>query len=242
MFCHVSALVLAIALVRDVPLTYGKEPGITCLKRTLVSLLNNNQGPEEELISDQVSILWYPLKTRWPTHMKLQIGDEIFDARGGFSRKGSAEGAERLANGSNQGFWRFKLKVTEAELERIRKHIDERIGRPSSATCVSGSCGAITNNSAISIPVPFSKVPSLAALYLTITKRLGYSRIASVEFIGKNKVGSFVSLGLASEYAVPALGAAYAVVGYLIVRMLTPDGNNETAVVPLEIKPVSDRK
>ena len=100
-------------------------------------------------------------------------------------------------------------------------------------SCVAGVCHIIKKNTTIKIPFPFSHVPVLNAAYLSLIKRLGYSRIVEVYHVVSLNWKSFVS----SEAAVELWVTYQLSLGVAGLIVLAVDEFNEK-IIPIII-PIS---
>jgi len=65
--------------------------------------------------------------------------------------------------------------------------------------CIGGACKAIKSSTGIIIPFPFSQVPTLAALYLTVMHKLGYTRITKIDYMGKSAIKNLLATEIPGE-------------------------------------------
>lgn len=148
--------------------------------------------------SNEIGYIWYP-KSDFKIfgHIEIAVDEMHWDATAGFHRSASAEAAARAAGLGSKGFYRFTLKATDQEMEKMRRYVASNPKfRGSLSTCVSGVCKAISTNMGFIIPPPFKESPFLSAIYLTSLKVLGFSRISKIEYVGKNE---FKNLFLTTE-------------------------------------------
>ncbi len=188
----------------------------------------------KDLISDQVSIVWYP-KPKYinATHAELKVGDRVYDLTGNVKNNASAKAVERAANGNGRGYIEFKLKVTQKELDNLKKTLVEQEGKPAGPTCIGGVCNALQNSTDIVIPPPFKYVPSMAAVYMTAAKKLGYTRISDIKYVGKGSAAKAVSsVQVGVETWMTYTAGKYA--GYVIVEGVDFAGNTIRNIVPIE--------
>lgn len=156
---------------------------------------------DEDQLAKEVQIFWYP-NSRYltMTHTEFAVNETLWDATAGFHKTGSPTAARRAANQGGFGYVAFHIKVTPNELQEITRFLDENNNKKRLQNCMSGTCNAITKNSGVIIPFPFSKVPTLAAAYLTVAKKLGYERIAEIEWVGKNNIKKYVPGSILGEF------------------------------------------
>ncbi len=195
---------------------------------------------DDAKLTDRVQILWYPISD-YPmiSHASLVVGDRVWDANKGFHRGGTITDHENHAMAGYQGYFSFYLKLTADERVALETYLIERDGKSMWQTCVSGACRALRANTGICIPVPFSQVPTLSALYLSLRKMLGDRRIAAIEYTGNSPLYNLVlSSAIVFESVVGLLfcgGVSYAMTLWIneageLVSKLIPivlSGGNE---------------
>lgn len=202
---------------------------LDCLQRAL----SKSPSPRAEMLKDKVEVIFYPKAGGiiFP-HTELSVDGVFWNARKEYKPGATNAVAERAARAGSKGFFRFKLAVTEDELNSLRGFLKEREGKQIPFQfCASGACKAITQNTGIVIPLPFSKSPALSAAYLTAVQKLGYSRVVKIEYVGKNAFRNLLTPGVIGE----ALhGYDVYVVGGLIITGVNELGQLVQDAVPLQ--------
>jgi hypothetical protein len=186
-----------------------------------------------EFFHPEVELLWYP-RTNFVifTHTEIKIGNNIYDPLLGVHNIKDFDKAVRSAyRNSWNSFFRFKLSVTPRELANLEEFIRLTKGQRRLQTCVGGSCKMLKQFLGLRIPPPFSQIPTLAALYLTIAHKLGYKKILKVEFVGNHHWRTLLGIGPLSELSYAAQLAATGAI--LIVWAVDYLGDINTFIVPI---------
>ncbi|MBK9038081.1 MAG: hypothetical protein IPL83_02785 [Bdellovibrionales bacterium] len=168
---------------------------VKCIKMCKSTELGTPKVIDEATIEREVEIIWYPNSQYFPvTHTELVVDGTLWSGFFGYQMEGESVDRERAAKIGGRGFLSFHLKVTDSELHRIQKYLKENSGKFKLQFCVSAVCNAVTKNSGIVIPFPFSQVPTLAVAYLGLVQKLGYKRVTKIEWVGQRKLGKFLSI------------------------------------------------
>lgn len=171
---------------------------------------------DEATIDKEVEIIWYPNSQYFPvTHTELVVDGTLWNGFFGYQMEGVSVDRERAAKIGGRGFLSFHLKVTDSELHRIQDYLKQNSGKFKLQSCVSALCKAVTKNSGIVIPFPFSKVPTLAVSYLGLVQKLGYKRVTKIEWVGQRKLSRFLSVQPFFESWM-AYASGRLIVGFLI--------------------------
>lgn len=171
----------------------GSEP---CLKKVVQSLqieeaalsqTSKIVAPTSGKIDDKVAIYWYP-KAGYVaiSHSELQVGDEIWSGVMVNRLKQETPAiAKQKAMKSNKGYFKFDVSVTPEELKRLQDDLRARNGKSTGQMCIGSACKALTKNTGLVVPFPFTQIPTLNAIYLTAMHKLGYARIPNISYVGK---------------------------------------------------------
>jgi hypothetical protein len=175
----------------------AKEP---CGKTALQKILS--PAPKVEQLTDSVDLLYYP-KAGYHliSHVELRVKDKVWEQMLGTREKAAYEVAERKARLGGYGFYRFRLRATPEEVERLETYLRTRAGdgKVRIQSCISGACRSLNQAGILYVPPPFSRVPLLSAAYLRIRSLTGARRIESVHFIGKSQIRSLISTEVLNE-------------------------------------------
>ncbi|MEW6057839.1 MAG: hypothetical protein AB1540_14620 [Bdellovibrionota bacterium] len=191
----IKPLFFLITLIGLAPFSLEAADG--CLSRVIRPLIGSQAT---EYINDSVELIWYPRAGYvLLSHYELGIDGKLYSALMGLEKKTTIEVATRAAKSGGKGFFRFKLRVTADELDRLKNYVDSNLNKPRFQMCVGGVCKVITKNTRAVIPFPFSKVPTLNAIYLTVAHKLGYSRIVGIEYVGKSAIRNLITTEIPYE-------------------------------------------
>ncbi len=69
------------------------------------------------------------------------------------------------------------------------------VPRPGSPSCVEGTCLALRDSDILKVPILARNVPILNALYMATLRLIPGSRVTSVEYIGRNAIGTVFGSG-----------------------------------------------
>jgi hypothetical protein len=205
--------------------------------RTAVRAVRAGVG-DAKALTETVAINWIPDNM----HSELQVDGKVWNLVGGYERGREATAFERVMRSAKRGFVRFELRVTPEELERMKDYLELNKGTKAAQTCIGGVCNVIDRTTGILIPTPFSKGPALSALYLTLTRSLGYTRIGEITVFGRiggTATGGAIlhEAGLASLLAAPLAASAglTARATYLLsIPVVDRFGKATQLIVPLE--------
>lgn len=187
-----------------------------CVKMCKGAELGTPRVIHEATIEKEIEIIWYPNSKYFPvTHTEIVVDGTLWSGFFGYQMEGDSVDRERAAKTGGKGFLSFHLKVTDSELHRIQEYLKENSGKFKFQSCVSAACKAVTKNSGIVIPFPFSQVPTLAAAYLGVLQKLGYKRVTKIEWIGQRKLSKFLSVQPFFE-SLMLYGYGRLIVGFLI--------------------------
>jgi hypothetical protein len=139
-----------------------------------------------EYINDKVSIVYFPGRM----HTEITVNGKLYNPTGGFSDNGGEESL--YLRGST--FARFKIRVTEEELQNIAELVQKLTF--SIQSCVSGACKPVNKFTGLPIPPPFNSLPILNAAYLGFLKTTGLhmGRIEKIEIQGPIKTFAAMEL------------------------------------------------
>ncbi|NDF14028.1 hypothetical protein EB061_01730 [bacterium] len=175
----------------------AKEP---CIKTALQKILSPT--PKVEKLTDSVDLLYYPKAGYLAiSHVELRVKDKVWEQMSSTIEKAAYEVAERKAKQGGYGFYRFRLRATPEEVERLETYLRTRAGdgKVRIQSCVSGACDSLNQAGILYVPPPLSKVPLLSAVYLRVLSLTGARRIESVHFIGKSQIRSLIATEIVSE-------------------------------------------
>lgn len=152
-------------------------------------------------LAETVEFIWYPKSDYIAiSHVELSIDGEMRDSTLGFIKKGTIESRERAAKRkSGKGFFSFSIRVNPGEKAQIYEYLESK---PKPQMCVSGACKLLNKNTGFFIPFPFSKIPTLAAIYLSLGRLFGHKRIERIDYVGKNKLLNLISPAVFTESVV----------------------------------------
>ncbi len=216
---------------------YGEESicDITTFLKSIGREVDELESGENGL-SKEVAILWYP-KTydKAITHTELLVGRTLYNPMGGHVVSRTLSKAEQSARNGTKGFFKFQLKVTDAEFAKLEKFMAENVNQDAFQTCVSGACSAITQNTGIIIPLPFTQIPTLNAIYFSVLNKLGYKRILKIEYIGKDAISNLISTNVVGELVIAGVAGAAAttIAGVFVVTALNYSGEQVNFIIPL---------
>ena len=199
---------------------------------TLTKLLEGTNDLPSYL-RDEVDLIWYPKEDHvFYSHTEIKIQDTVYDSYMWLEEKSKYEGIHRKANsGKGKAFFRFKLAVTPEELENIKRFVEYSNDDTPFQTCIGGVCNIVTKNTKIKIPFPFSQIPTLNALYLTVMQKLGYQRIYKIEYVGKRAWKDLLSSEVFTELSILPLVSGATVA--FIVWVLKPSEGIVPMIVPV---------
>jgi hypothetical protein len=202
--------------------------GNRCAENAKIFIASAKTLPD--YLQKHVELIWYPKSgTIFTSHTDIQIDDTIYSAFLGVKERNTFKKAHASATRDNttRGFYRFRLAVSNDEYDNIKNFVADDLGKIRIQTCVSGACRILRNNSSINIPFPFSHVPTLNALYLTMLKKMGYKKIVQVDYFGPNALQNLLSRSVLIE-----LSGVGAVIG-LSVWAINEYGVLEHLIVPI---------
>ncbi len=208
----------------------ASETGKSCfhVMNDLLKWQNNYGG--------HVEILWWPKAfTKVVSHSDIMVDNQIYSPFFGLTKVGDLEKKyNRAKEGVGKVFFRYRLNLSPIEYSRIKEIVNDpsNFTEKKLQTCVGGACKMLRQNTDLSIPFPFSQVPSLNALYLYTLKKLGHKKIVSVEYVGPNLWQSLLTYEPIVEVA--ALGGAIGGTIGLIVWSLNGEDELEATVVPID--------
>lgn len=145
-------------------------------------------------LTETIQYVWYP-KSEFTiiSHVDLAVNGKMWDGTAGFKIKGTEKERERAARMSERGYFSFSLRVTPEEKAQMQSYLQENLGKIQFQMCASGACKAIEANTGITIPFPFSHIPTLSAIYLSLGRLIGYKRIERIDYVGKNGLRNLLS-------------------------------------------------
>lgn len=200
----------------------------------------NHQAIRTEYVDDNVAIIWFPTTDDTFTTTNIELDGGVWGTQMGFYRKGSTEAVERRERMNGVGHFRFALKVSNAELENLRRILSDPTSNK--ATCVEGACKALSKAGIQKIPFPANYTPTLNAIYSAINRAMPGTRVQKIDFVGKNPVKSVLgSKDFWSENSLVAgvAGAATfgvgmtGLIGYAIIDTMDPFGKLKRLVIPI---------
>jgi hypothetical protein len=198
-----------------------------------IKSLIKKQRQLPEYLEDEVELIWYP-KTGYvaTSHTDIKIGETVYNAFLGIKLKRDFESTYNWAkSGKGKGFFRFKLAVTPAELHELKRFVKDPIHRRKLQTCIMGACRVLRENSDIDIPFPFSQVPTLNAIYLTVLQKLGNKRVLKVEYVGEIAWRKLIFSEASSELLMTSAASAGSI--GLIIWVLSDEDKVEQIIVPI---------
>ncbi len=153
-----------------------------------------------EGLTEIVKLVWYP-KSQYVmlSHVELAVDGQMWDATSGFSKRGTLKSRKRATKSGGYGYFSFSLRVTSEEMAKLQMYLEENLDKRKAQMCISGACRALRKNTGIYIPFPFSKVPTFSAMYLSLGRLIGNKRIERIDYVGKNRLKSLLSLAVANE-------------------------------------------
>jgi hypothetical protein len=194
-------------------------------------------GEKVEWVDGKVAIYYYPGEF----HTELLVDGTLYNPVGGFHGKHASEAAaKRAAESGKTGYFAFHIRVTNEELAKIKKFVQENQD-VAFQTCTSGACNAINKNTGLTIPFLISKLPAYSAFYLGIKRVMGagFGRVRSIRYVGMKRDISMALLGITLESIAPGATVICAVA--ITVDMIDRHGKKteeKTYVVPIvEQKP-----
>lgn len=189
-------------------------------------------------VKDKVEIIFFPSSH----HTKLRIGDFTYgnECPGGRCVIIPADKIDQtamsfLAKGRQI---RFKVKVTEDELARLEKYVEDgRFGFGFS--CSHDACKALTETTGLIAPLPLTLGPFTNALYLSALRAVPGSRITKIEIRAQHKPMSFSGAKVEARH----IGWGSAVVGIagtpVVMAIYTDRSPKKPIEVPLDLERVA---
>lgn len=164
---------------------------------------------DEAEIEKEVQIIWYPNSDYfYISHVNIIVDKIVWDSNERNNVKSNEEATERSARGNGKGYLSFHLKVSPNEFQNISTYLRTSNDKLHGRNCSRGACYIVTKNSGIVIPFPFSQVPTLMASYLTLTKKMGYSRVTKIEWVGKKNLKQFLTIQPFAELVYTFIGGS----------------------------------
>ena len=197
---------------------------------------------------DIVSVLWYPKGWgKFYTHTQVLYKGKVYEARRPmmliptirpkfFFNSGDYELIEKMAlTVKDKGFFKIDLAVSSEDMENIGNVIEGM--SESKRNCIQTTNKIISESTNISIPFPLSQSPALTAKYLMILEKLGYKRIAGVQYVGREELKVIFSSQFFWELG--AVSAGTAAIGgaiYAIIYFVTKDDEVEALLIEHKVK------
>lgn len=193
-----------------------------------------------EYVDDNVAIVWFPTTKDTFTTTNLEVDNTVWGTQNHYYRKGSTETVQRFERMNNIGHFRFGLRVSEAELKKLRQILNQ--SSANKATCVDGACRALSEAGIQSIPFPANYTPTLNAIYTAVNRLVPGTRVRKVEFIGQNPMksilgskdfwtenGLVVGTVAASGFLVGMTG----LIAIAVIDTVDPNGKFSQIVIPI---------
>ena len=210
-----------------------KTANAECHKTALENLFR--QKVESEKLTENIDFIYFPKAGFYAiSHIELNVKDNLWHTLFNTTKGSPYAVAERNAKIGGKSFYRFRLKVSPDELNRLQNYLDEGAKTSRLQTCVSGACRALNRSGILYIPPPFSKIPLLSAVYLRLMKLSRARRIESVHFVGKSQLKSLFT----AEVAVESFYALQSVcLGVFVVESIDEAGRKFIDWIRVDEKP-----
>ncbi|MBN8541048.1 MAG: hypothetical protein J0L82_11725 [Deltaproteobacteria bacterium] len=191
----------------------------------------------QETVDSSVAIIWFPKTDNIYTTTNIEADDTIWGTQLGFYAKSSVDAFKRLHRQKKTGHYRFAMRVSQPELEKLRLILLDTT--TNNATCVGGTCNAFSKAGIQRFPFPVNLSPSLNALYLAVNRLIPGSRVTKIEFVGEQPLKTILSSKEFWSENAQALGVAAsggvgaAIAGFVIVDVLDLNDEVKQLIVPI---------
>lgn len=150
-------------------------------------------------------------------HTEINVSNDVFQPAEGYEYKQKlSESIARAAMG--HPLLHFELSLPENEAKRLDEHVSSSPFRLQ--TCVEGASLAVSQNTGLLIPYPFSASPLLNGAYLFTLYAMGSERVSGIAHYGHPKPALLLRT-LAKE-AVMVVIAPAVYLGFRIIEKLDP--------------------